>query len=114
MIYILLYVISVFIARYFDVKVKFYIHRIYYKNKINYTYWFIPGFNIVYPLMVFIDYRIMIYNKSKWFNWFFVKYEYRLKKERELLKDFEREFNGNIEDHNYFNDLCNKKNNIIN
>lgn len=90
---ILIYLATIFIGRYLDIKVCIHINQVHYKSHLVYGIWFIPLFNLIIPLISYLAYEIscrkMDVKHNKFINWFFVGVNYKAKHERKFNKDFD-------------------------
>jgi len=59
--------------------------------------WFIPVFNLIYPLLTYIEYEINTRKKdikhNKFINWFFVGVNYKANHEIKFKNEFDKFFN---------------------
>jgi C4-dicarboxylate transporter len=93
---ILIYIATIFLGRYLDIKVQIYIHQIHYKTYIEYFVWFIPIINLVVPLTNYLGHEIetrkLDIKHSKFINWFFVGVNYKTKENKCIDKELDEFF----------------------
>ncbi len=96
---ILIYIVTIFLGRYFDIKVCIHIHQIHYKTYIIYWMWFVPILNLFIPFLYFIDHEISTRKRdikhNKFINWFFVGVNYKTSQEIKDINEFNKSFNDN-------------------
>jgi hypothetical protein len=94
---ILSYITTIFLGRYFDIKVSQHINNIHYKTYLHYGLWFIPVLNIWMPFVIYLDHEIDTRKKdvkhNKFINWFFVGYNYKSKHDKQYEKEFNEWWN---------------------
>ena len=92
-----IYIITIFLGRYFDIKTCIHIYQIHYKQHLIYWMWFIPVINIWWPFLNYVDHEISTRKKdikhNKFINWFFVGINYQTKESKKCEKEFDEFFN---------------------
>lgn len=89
------YIASVFITRYVDIKVNFYIHVLHFRAYLEQPLWLVPIGNLIYVIMLigkFINYKAQISNNFLVMR-FFMSSRYKTKEETKLDIDFDILFN---------------------
>lgn len=90
---IVVYIGTIFLGRYLDIKVSIHINQVHYKSHLMYGFWFIPAINILYPLLNYIEHEISCrkhdIKHNKFINWFFVGVNYKAKHEKIFNKEFD-------------------------
>jgi hypothetical protein len=96
LIFIAVYLLTIFIGRYLDIKVQIHQNPVHYKQHIQYGKWFMPIVNILYPIVVFIAYEIenrrMDCKHNAFVNWFFVGRNYKTKQDLQYEKELDEFF----------------------
>jgi len=84
---ILIYIATIFLGRYIDIKVQIHIHQIHYKTYIEYYVWFIPIINLAMPLTNYLGHEIetrkLDIKHNRFVNWFFVGVNYKTKESKQ-------------------------------
>jgi len=96
LIILITYIVGVFLARHFDIRLNYIWHNIHYKTHLMPLKWFLSWLGLIAILIDYLGYKVDIQksnHKRNIINWFFVDRDYKTNEEIKERNAFDHLFN---------------------